>query len=288
MNTLGSPILSVHRRHTKVSGVALSPVEPAENWAETFPAGEREAFFTVLGQTTKEREEFYAAFRGGSGVVSLLRDHHAWHQVGPLRALQNGLRAAWVPPDCKEGLPDWWPPPSGNWGLLWGLGAVSNFAVDGQLRFQVDVPFSLLHDLYRAIWEIRFAIREGREALGLVQAVGTWMLGESLSAEDHGHLAAVNIQRQVSSPNEKIDLVCGLLLMAAQNGLVERFFLGFDNIEAATRPNLKELFMVLQGVDRWTTVEEQPLGILLGWNGDGASLARTNTRFADYIVRGMA
>jgi hypothetical protein len=90
----------------------------------------------------------------------------------------------------------------------------------------------------------------------------------------------------VSSPNEKIDLVCGLLLMAAQNGLVERVFLGFDAIEAATRPNLKELFMVLQGVDRWT-VEEQPLGILLGWNGDGAALARANTKFADYIVRGM-
>ena len=266
------------RRTVDVPPIVVTEVSQAEEWAASFE-GPREAFFPVLGPTVKARDNFYLGFGKENGVVSLL-DHRAdWHREGPLVALQEALRMAWVPPGCKDSLPSWWPPPSGQWGLLWALGAAPHFVVEGQLRHLVDVPYALLHGLYAAIWEIRFAIREGRDPKEFIETVGAWLLG----GPTHESLQKIT-QRQVLSPNEQIDMVCGLFLMASQNGLLDRVYVGFDSVEKATRPHLRELFTVIQGVQRWTAIEGMPLGLLPGWSGDGASLTKAHPRLATMLA----
>lgn len=280
------------RRVIERAPTQLSPVDPAEDWAETFDEGGRSAFYTVLGESPQDRHEFYRRFQGGEvGVLSLTRNPRDWLERGPLLTLQEVVEQAWVPEGAKDFLPSWWPPPTATWGLLWALGASPDFIIEEPLRGMVDMRCSLAHDLYRAIWEIRFSIRERGDLLEtarLVSAVGTWLLGRPLDGPDIALLEPVGIQRKVTSEQERIDTLLILLTMAAQNGLISRLFTVFDNVERADRAMLKELLLVLQGCNRWARVPGMPLGILLGWNGDGAGLGKANAKLAALILRGVA
>ena len=270
----------------------LSPVGPAEDWAETFDDGNRPAFYTVLGQSPQDRYEFYSKFQGGElGVLSFTKEPLDWMGRGPLEVLQEIVEQAWIPDGAKDLLPAWWPPPSSTWALLWALGSTQDFLIEEPLRSMVDIRYSLAHDLYRAIWEIRFSLREKNDLLEtsrLISAVGTWLLGRSLDDQDINLLTPVGIRRRVTLEQEKIDVLCVLLSLAAQNGLVSRVYVAFDNVERADRAKLKELHLVLQGCSRWARLMGMPLGILLGWNGDGAGLGKANAKLAAMIIKGVA
>jgi len=285
---LGRP----RRRVIERAPTLLSPVEPAEDWAETFDEGLRPVFFTVLGQSIQDRYEFYSKFEGGQiGVLNLTHTPRVWLERGPLLLLQETVEQCRLPLSAKDLLPTWWPPPTTTWNLLWALGTTPDLTLEEPIRGMVDMRFSLAHDLFKAIWEIRFSIREGGDLLAterLVQAVGTWLLGRHLDADDQLVLKPVGIGRRVTSDQEKIDMLCLLLTLASQSGLLSRLYLAFDGVERADRPHLKELLAVLQGCGRWARIPGMPLGLLLGWNGDGAGLGRANAKLATLIVQGVA
>lgn len=286
----GEHFVPSRRRVIERPVTPLSPVEPAEDWAETFDEGNRPAFYTVLGPGPHDRQEFYRRFQGGDVVLNLTRSPRDWLTQGPLKILQEAVEQASIPEEAKDFLPAWWPPPSPTWALLWALGSIPDYLIEEPLRAMVDMKHSLAHDLYRAIWEIRFSIREKNdlaETMRFVSAVGTWMMGQELDPTDFALLAPI-VGRRVSSENEKVDVLCFLLTLAAQNGLLSRVYLAFDNIERADRAQLKELHAVLQGCSRWARLPGMPLGLLLGWNGDGAGLGKANAKLAALIVKGVA
>ena len=271
------------KRILTVPPMAKPALDPAVEWTEGFDEGERSAFFAVLGASHYEREVLYRNFP--SSV-----DSREWLTRSPLQTLQAVVEHAGVDQAAKDTLPPWWPPPSAPWGLLWALATLPDVLIEDPLRDLMDMQFSLAHDLFRGLWEIRFNLREQGDLLEtnrLVTAMGTWLLGHPLDSENTRLLEHAGIQRKVGSDAEKIDTLCILLLMAAQNGLVRRLYLAFDDLERADRTKLKELLTVLQGVSRWAKVPGMPLGLFLGWNGDGAKLGKANARLAALIVQGI-
>jgi len=256
----------------------------AQEWAETFDEGDRRAFFTVTG-AHQDRAEFYARL-GASR-----EGHQTWLTTSVLTALQDAVERAWLAEDAKPFMPAWWPPVTAGWGLLWGLVAAPDFVVEEPLREMVDRSVSVFHTFFLALWEIRFTLQEKGdlpEAAGLITSLGTWLRGQPLDALAMANLTRLGIARRLVHENERLDVLCFLLTLAAQNGLVSRLHVVFDGIERADRVRLRELYTVLQTCGRWTRLPGMPLGLLLGWNADGAGLGKANAKLVNYIIQGVA
>lgn len=254
-----------------------------EEWAETFDEGDRRAFLTVLGRPL-DRADIYARLRVPK------EEQQAWLTRGVLGQLQESVSRAWVDPDAKSFMPPWWPGVVPSWGLLWGLVAVPDFQVEEPLREMVDRSVSVFHTLFLALWEIRFLLEEAEdfETVGrLIESLGAWVQGKPLDAQKVKDLTQLGVNRRLSNEAEQLDVLCFVLALAAQNGLIGRHYVALDGVEKAERSRLKELATVLDVCGRWTKIPGMPLGLLVGWSGHGPGLGRNHAKLTTHLLQGV-
>jgi hypothetical protein len=180
--------------------------------------------------------------------------------------------------------------------LLRSLITTEDFQVEGSVRSMVDKGFYLVHSLFQALLEARFAHTEGQEALAvaLEHTIIRWVSSEPLEAADYALLNQVRVQRLVKSEHERMDLLLCLATIASQSGLVGPVVLGYGELEEALyahcRPALRQLCDVLGDVDRWSKLGS-PVGVVVGFrNGrrDLPSLRRLNPKLAERIEAGLS
>jgi hypothetical protein len=291
-------------RRTKSSEVVLSPsVLSITEWTvDENP--DRLVALVVPGATHFDRQVVLKQYVEGD-----------WHRFHPGIVVDAGLEASeWIDTSVVENflvrvlrmklpvldktqVPKWYPHVGGAWELLWNLLAVDEFLVDEPLRSMVDQPFYLVHDVHRALWEARFLAREHPtldQAERFMTALTRWISGEPLGDDGRQLLSAIGIKRLVSSPAEKLDVLCFLLSLAYQNGLLERTVFLFDDLENALQPNrrasLRQLRDFIDGVRRWSRLGGSPIGILLGFTGtrtDLQLLGKYNTKLAVDVTAGL-
>jgi hypothetical protein len=203
-----------------------------------------------------------------------------WLTVGVLKNFTNRIISMEMPPVNKNLMAGWYQTHVPQaWNLLWNLIAVDEFCVEDPLRGLVDKPFYLVHDVHRALWEARFLARENntlQAAEGFVLHFTRWLVGDPLDAEGEKVLSALGINRHVVSPVERLDVLCFLLCLACQNGLLERAVFFFDDLEHALQPNrrsqLRQLWDLLECSRRWVRIGGCPLGVLIGFTGSRADM----------------
>lgn len=274
---------SGRKRRTVEAHFLRPPSLAAVNeWFETFEEGDRRSFLTVTGRPT-DRTEFYAR-------LGLPYSQPTWLAQGPLGHFQYAVEQAWIDEEAKEFMPSWWPVPTASWGLLWGLVAVPDFQVEEPLREMVDRSVSVFHTFFLALWEIRFFLDETMDlktAGRYIEALGAWAQGQPLDAQKVRDLTQLGVTRRLSSDGEKLDVMCFLLALASQNGLISKCLVVFDNIEQGDRGKLKELGTLLETCNRWTKIPGMALGLLLGWDGQAAHLGRANLKLANLMTQGV-
>lgn len=275
--------VSGKRRVVEAHTPPATPFTAIDEWAEAFDEGDRRAFLTILGRPL-DRAEIYARLKIPG------EEPHAWHTRGVLGQLQESVSRAWVDPDAKNFMPSWWPGMVPSWGLLWGLAAVPDFQIEEPLREMVDRSVSVFHTLFLALWEIRFLLEESGdfETVGrLIDSLGAWVRGQSLDAQKVKDLTQLGVNRRLSNEAEQLDVLCFVLALAAQNGLIGRLYVPLDGVERAERGRLKELATVLDVCCRWTKIPGMPLGLLVGWNGNGPGLGRNHGKLTTHLLQGV-
>jgi hypothetical protein len=141
--------------------------------------------------------------------------------------------------------------------------------VEGPLRAMVDQRFYLVSDLFRVLIEARFLVQEGTNPESPLQAITQWILGGKLTPGQEKLFELAGVSRRVQ-PTEQLDLVCALIAIASQSGVINRLTLAFDRIEKIAlsdpkdkRTYFKELDEVVFAATRWEKLGST-LGIILG------------------------
>ena len=202
-----------------------------------------------------------------------------------------------MPPVPEDILAKWYPRDTGTWEILWSLIAVEEFLVDDALRQMIDKSFYLVHDVHRLLWEARFLAREHdtlQAVEGFMVHFTRWLSGEPLDEEGQRVLSALGINRLVTNNSEKIDVMCFLLSLACQNGLLERVIFVFDDLEHALQPNkrsiLRQFRDLLESGRRWARIGGSPLGFLIGFTGsrtDLSLLSKYDASLSRDVVAGL-
>lgn len=221
----------------------------------------------------------------------------SWVQVGTTENFFGRVASMRMPALLPDVLAGWYSSKVGEpWELLWGLIAVEEFLVDEPLRSMVDQSFYLVHDVHRAIWEARFLARE-HAALDVterfVQAITSWISGQTLSEEHRQALSSIGINRPVATATEQLDVMFFLLSLAYHSGLIERAVFVFDDLEEALQPQkramLRQIRDLLATAKRWALLGS-PVGILLGFSGsrqDMELLSKYNMSLAVEVSSGL-
>jgi hypothetical protein len=286
--------------------VTLSPSVPAITaWTVDEDPG-RLIAIVVPGATHFDRQEVIRQYAEGewlrfhSGLVIDAKPPKTteWLAGNVAGHFMDRIRLLSMPSIAKGVMAPWYPHVEGEWELLWNLIAVEEFIVDDPLRQMIDKPFYLVHDVHRMLWEARFLAREHsslQPTEALMVHFTRWITGEPLGDEGRKALASIGINRLISSHTERLDVVCFLLSLACQNGLLERAIFLFDDLEHALQPNkrsvLRQLRDLLDCGRRWARIGGSPLGILIGFTGsrtDLQLLAKYNTVLMNDVTAGLA
>jgi hypothetical protein len=287
---------------------ALAPsVEPIIKWTLRFhDEGKRPGLMVVPGSTAQDRMTFYrkylseewASFRPDT-VEDIVGDPaRDWVDQTVLANFTGRIAQARVPEAAKRDLPNWFTP-VWAWEFVWALAAVPSFVVEEPLRSMVDQSHYLFHEVYRAVWEMRFRLRENRDqpeaAHQFFNAFVRWLTASQLSASDLAMLEAAGVTRRVTSDQERMDVLFFLLTLAEHNTLLNRYVLCFDGLERALRPEkrslLREMGSFLTTLDRWIRVAQTPVGVLIGMDTSPrqiSALRRMNPKLGDAVVAGMS
>lgn len=278
---------------------------PIVEWAKT-DLGEAPPLLVIPGPSFQDRLAILSQWECSEWrkqqpwVVTDTRSAYtrSWPTEGVLHNLTNRIARIIVPSEVKDRLLSGFPPVPGIWEIVWALISADDFLVEEPLRGMVDRSFYLVHDVYRALWEARFLIRENASREPATQLVGTlirWLTAEPLLPQDQAALEALGIKRLVSSEQERFDVLCFLLTLAAQNGIVERVLFLFDGLEDILLPEYRSVLRQFQGllhaIERWVSIGGCPLGILLGFRGsktDHAALRRLHPKLAVEVARGLS
>ncbi len=152
--------------------------------------------------------------------------------------------------------------------LIRHLMQAPELVVEGPLRGYADKSSHVAHDVYRLLWEGRFILREKPEEFEtFVMGMVKWIGESSLCA---------NVERIISGPQEQTAVLCFLTALAAQNDLVKRVVIFYDQIDLIEEDrNLARNFMaVISEVRRWAIFAGCPLGLLLGFAGSRSDIGR--------------
>lgn len=297
-------------RRTKSSQMSRVVVQPPTTsglvrWTLSFAEEEERAPFLVLPGRQAARQAFLVRFASAEfnryrpGVVEDLIGPQttAWLEQGLCKNLTARVANMRLPNECRAGMPDWFPPEPGNWELLWGLVAAPDFVIDEPLRSMLDQEAYVVHDVYRVLWEARFLVKENKGDRGpaqvLLRTLVRWLTTSLLTTEDEKRLTDMGIRRTVTS-DHRFDLLCMLVTLAWQNGIINRFLVYFDGLERATDANttaLHEMYRLLLSLERWIKIGPCPMGVLVGHSADATDLHNLRTideRLAEKIVDGLA
>lgn len=284
------------------SGVREVIVGPIFRWATQFDDPARPVLLTIPGSNAEERETLlnayldprYASLR--SDAIEDVQGERTrdWLTVGAVESFVQRVSTLRVPAEVRAGMRL---PAVDEWEILWGLMRVDPFIVEEPLRSLVDQSWYLVSEAHKALWEARFLDRENADktkVIAFVGAMSRWMMGRELSVEDVELLAAAGIQRRVERDEEKLDLACFILTLAAQNGLLNRVVMAFDGLEdalrPAARPGLRQLLGVVRVADRWVHMGCSPIGLFVGAPSDKAALQqlrKLNPHLADRVTAGL-
>jgi hypothetical protein len=160
-----------------------------------------------------------------------------------------------------------------EWDLLWNLLTLENLVVEDSLRLLVDQGH-LITEAFRAIWEARFRLDEGREVKDVVAALSSWMTCGPLDAPQRELLTQLGITREPGTTFERLDMLFFLLALAKQNELVTQTVFVFDGLDRAVRLGIgkrkqfyKELYDFSVAAERWARLGA-PIGFILGYAKD--------------------
>lgn len=196
-------------------------------------------------------------------VVGSARNTQDWLQKGVLDDITGRVRAI-------TGRP---------WGLIWDLIDVEDFIVEEPLRGLIDQGFSFT-GLFKALWETRFLVQEGRkpESLVLLGAVLRWLASQDLSPEQQAQLEKVHIDRELVSVQERLDMLLFLLALAYQNGLADRAIFVFDGLERVVRSSpikrkelIHQLTEATTALTRWSRLGSAT-GVVFGLDESGGAI----------------
>lgn len=185
--------------------------------------------------------------------------------------------------------------PSGSWAVLWSLLEVEEFVVQDPLLDLVDQGFRFT-ELFKALWEARFLLSEGRDPRQLVYGITRWLLGEPLDAPAKAVLAKANITRELDSTRERLDMMLFLLALARQNGAFDQGAIALDGLEkalrkapAARRKHLRDVLELVTATERWCRLGSG-LGLVVGFDprhGTLDSLKRYSSKLDAKIRAGL-
>lgn len=277
---------------------------PIVEWVQT-EAETRRPLLVVPGPTCHDRLAILAQWEDGDwrrtqpGTITDTCSAYtrSWPTDGVLHNLTNRIARITIPSEVKSRLRNG-PPPPNIWEIVWALVSTEDFLVEEPLRGMVDRSFYLVHDVYRVLWEARFLIQENASRETITHLVGTlirWVTSEPLTPQDQKTLQELTVKRLVTSEQERFDVLCFLLTLAAQNGIVERVVFLFDGLEDVLQPEyrsvLRQFHAMLLAIDRWVTIGGCPLCVLVGFRGtkaDTAALRRLHPKLAVEVAQGLA
>lgn len=149
------------------------------------------------------------------------------------------------------------------WQFLYGSVSSLAFIAEEPLRSRLDTTTDPLHEVYRVLWEIRFAINEGDFAKGkwYASTLIKWASGARLTTEQSQRLTSLGARPHLNG-DDFYDVLCCLLALAKQNDALTHLRLGFEVDEIAA-PTLNELKKWIQMIDRWVRTGPFPVGVIL-------------------------
>lgn len=160
-----------------------------------------------------------------------------------------------------------------KWDLLWNLLTLETLEVEEPLRTLIDQGH-LITEAFKAIWEARFRLDEGREVKDVVSAISNWMTGDTLTTDQRALLGTLGITREPTTAFERLDMLFFLVALAKQNDLLTSTVFVFDGLEKAVMKGasrrkelLKETFDFCVAAERWARLGA-PIGFLFGYAGD--------------------
>lgn len=287
------------------SGAREVVVAPLFRWAIGFTEPDRPTLLTIPGATIEDREALLRSYldpRYASVRPDVVEDVcgdqvRGWLDRGALASLTERVATMKVPPGTRHDFNlDALVAP--EWELLWSLIVVDTLIVEEPLRSLVDHSSDPISAVHKALWEARFLFREHPTldpAATFVETMVRWMTGAELKDDDIERLTLAGIHRRIERDSEKLDVLCFILTLAAQNGAVTRTIFLFDAVESALRPEcrpmLRQLLGVLRIADRWVRMGGSPIGFFLGFNAtpeNRARLRKLNAALADRVEAGLA
>lgn len=178
-----------------------------------------------------------------------------------------------------------------EWDLLWNLLTLETLDIEDPVRILVDQGH-IITEMFKAIWEARFRLDEGREVKDVVSAISNWMTASPISGEQRQLLGSLGITREPSTVYERLDLLFFLVALAKQNDLVDRAVFVFDGLEklvtqgiSRRKAALKETFEFCVAAERWARLGA-PVGFLFGYSGEHKpieAIGRAHSKLGDKL-----
>lgn len=179
------------------------------------------------------------------------------------------------------------------WDVIWNFLTLQDLVVEEPLKALIDQGL-LFTQAFKAIWEARFLLKEGRDARQLVEAFAGWVTAAPLTAESKRLLDRLGVERELSTPYERLDMLFFLATWAAQNHLIGRQLFVIDGLDRALTQGtarrkqlLKELDHFCTSAERWSKLGSR-LGFVLGYSDEHKALAgiiRSNARLGMKLQR---
>jgi hypothetical protein len=277
-------------------------IEAFIEWVVTFSEPGHTSIRVLPGASPQERLEFLQGYlaptydRFRPDCIEDLTGAHTrnWVEDGVLINFTERMEAQPLALDIPKDMGKVAP----RWQLLWGLILAPDFVVGDPLKGLVDQEYSMLHNIYKVLWEARFLAREETSQEKLVAFVTTilrWITDQPLTNEDAETLLILGARKRVESVSERVDALLFLISLAAQNALLTRATFFFDDLERALLPDrhntLRQLDEFLMNVDRWATKLDCPIGVLIGFQANKQTmraLRRRNPKLYKRIETGLS
>lgn len=183
-----------------------------------------------------------------------------------------------------------------QWDILWNLLTLDSLEVEDQMHLLVDQG-GIFTEAFRAIWEARFRLDEGRELKNFVDLLSRWMTSSPLSSEERQLLGELGVKSEIETTYERLDLLFFLVTLAHQNELIGTRIVVLDGIDrllmmgvAKRKAALKELLDFCIVAERWARLGS-PLGFILGYSNEHDALesfersnAKLGAKLRRYVV----
>jgi hypothetical protein len=280
----------------KPGPVLLPPLDKVLSWAHAPYEDTQRAYVVFSSPVLDHRLEVYREVKklpvGASTHTIRFRE---WIGDGLLKSFQDGVGLIALTSEAQQlvhsedGIKWLQLHPGYEW--LWGLVVADELILDDTLQNMVDQPHYLVHEVYRALWELRFRAKE--EGTPKVQEdfkqMVRWLNGTRRRMDDEV-LSRLQMTRWVTSTQERFDVWMFLLSLAKQSDLLTRvlFFAGEAHrvCQRKRRARLRELYTLMGIVARWNKITDCPAALMVGFDGDYQSIIEAEPKLEVLFRRG--